>query len=52
MLEKYRIIKKMDEREYLVKQASTVGLKFPEFFDMEKHAIPKKEKKNQENKES
>lgn len=50
MLEKYKIIKKMDEREYLVRQASTIGFKFPEFFDPEKHAIPKKDKKN-ENKE-
>ena len=39
MLYRYRILNKMGEREYLVKQASTIGFKFPEFFDPEKHVV-------------
>lgn len=27
----------MGDREYLVRQANTVGLKFPDFFDLDRH---------------
>lgn len=30
----------MDEREYLIRQANTMGLKFPDFFDLDKHTPP------------